>query len=62
MKVLVSDCSECSKELILPRLPPPFQEMSFYTFVHEKTYKDGGSLVLPTLTMANFIECLKTMF
>ena len=46
--------------LILPRLPPPFQEMSFYTFVHEKTYKEGGSLVLPTLTMANFIEHLET--
>ena len=39
-----------------------FQEMSFYTFVHEKTYKEGGSLVLPTFTMANFVEHLETMF
>ena len=61
LKVPVSDCDECSEQLILPRLPPP-QEMSFYTFVHEKTYKEGGSLVLPTLTMANFIEHLETMF
>ena len=36
--------------------------MSFYTFVHEKTYKEGGSLVLPILRMANFVEHLKTMF
>ena len=36
LKVPVSDCDECSEQLILPRLPPPSQEMSFYTFVHEK--------------------------
>ena len=36
LKVPVSDCDECSEQLILPRLPPPFQDMSFYTFVHEK--------------------------
>ena len=62
LKVPVSDCDECSEQLILPRLPAPSQEMSFYTFVHEKTYKEGGSLVLPTLTMANFVEHLETMF
>ena len=62
LKVPVSDCDECSKQLILPRLLPPFQDMSFYTFVHEKTYKEGGSLVHPTLTIANFVEHLKTMF
>ena len=62
LKVLVSDCDECSEQLILPRLSPPFQEMSFYTFVHEKTYKEGGSLVLQTLTMTNFIEHLETIF
>ena len=57
----ISDCDECSEQLILLRLPP-FQEMSFYTVVHEKTYKEEGSLVLPTLKMANFVEHLKTMF
>ena len=62
LKVPASDCAECSEQLILPRLPPPFQEMSFYTFVHEKTYKEEGSLVLSTLTMANFVEYLKAMF
>ena len=62
LKVPVSDCDESSEQLILPRLPPPFKEMSFDAFVHEKTYKEGGSLVLPTLTMANFVEHLKTMF
>ena len=36
LKVTVSDCDVCSEQLILPRLPPPFQEMSFYTFRHEK--------------------------
>ena len=36
LKAPVSHCDECSEQLILPRLPPPFQEMSFYTFVHEK--------------------------
>ena len=39
LKVPVSDCDECSEQLILPRFHPPFQEMSFYTFVHEKIYK-----------------------
>ena len=62
LKISVSDCDECSEQLILPMLPPAFQEMSFYTFVHEKTYKEGSLLVLPTLTMANFVECLKIMF
>ena len=62
LRVPVSDCDEYSEQLILPRLPPPFQEISFYTFVHEKTYKEGGSLVLPILTMANFVVHLKTMF
>ena len=62
MKVTVSDCHECLDQLILSKLPPPFHKMSFYTFVYEKTYKEGGSLVLPTLTMDNFVECLKTMF
>ena len=33
LKVPVSECDECSEQLILPRLPPPSQEMSFYTFV-----------------------------
>ena len=61
LKGLVSDCDECSEQLILQRLPPPFQEMSFYTFVYEKTYKEGGSLVIPTLTMANIVEHLETM-
>ena len=36
LKVPVSDCNECSEQLIIPRLASPFQEMSFYTFVHEK--------------------------
>ena len=39
LKVPVSDCDECSEQLILPRLPPHFQQMSFYTFVHEKTQR-----------------------
>ena len=39
LKVPVSDCDECSEQLILPWLPPPFHEMSFYTFVHEKNIK-----------------------
>ena len=62
LKVPISDCDECSEQLILPRLPPPFQEISLYTFVHGQTYKEGGSLVLSTLTMANFVEHLETMF
>ena len=37
LNVPVSDCDECSEQLILPRLPLPYQEISFYTFVHEKT-------------------------
>ena len=36
LKVPVSDCDECSEQLTLPKLPPPIQEMSFYTFVHKK--------------------------
>ena len=36
LKGPVSDCDECSEQLILPRLPLPIQEMSFYTFVSEK--------------------------
>ena len=38
LKVPVSDSDECSEQLILPRLPPPSQEMSFYSFVHEKKH------------------------
>ena len=39
LKVPVSECDECSEQLILPRFHSPFQEMSFYTFVHEKNTK-----------------------
>ena len=27
-----------NEEIILQRLPPPFQEMSFYTFIQEKKH------------------------
>ena len=62
LKVPVSDYNECSEQLFLPRLPSPFQEMFFIPLFMKKAYKEGGSLVLPTLTMANFVEHLKTMF
>ena len=40
LKLPVSDCDECSEQLILLRLLPSFQEISFYTFVHEKHAKE----------------------
>ena len=40
LKVPVSDCDECSEQLILPRLPPPSQEMSFYTLFMKKHTKN----------------------
>ena len=33
LKVPLSDGDECSEQLIFPRLPPPLQEMSFYTLL-----------------------------
>ena len=59
-KVPVNDCNECHHQLLLPQLPSQFK--AEYEFLKQKAYKEQGSLIYPTLAMANFVENLETVF
>ena len=48
--------------LLLPQLPSPYRDLSVYDFLQNKTYKEEGSLINPTLQMANFVDKLMTLF
>ena len=48
-KIPVDTCQDCSNQLILPKLPLPYDELSVYEFLQNKTYQEVGCLVYPTL-------------
>ena len=63
MKVPVSHCDECSDQLFLPRLPIPFQEMSFlYLCLWKKHTKKEVLWSFQHWQWPHFVEHLKTKF
>ena len=61
-KILVNTCADHSNQLLLPQLPSPYQDLSVYEFLQNKTYKEEGCLINPTMEMANFVDRLGTLF
>ena len=49
-------------KLILPKLPSPYDELSVYEFLQNKTYQEAGCLVYPTPAMITFVDRLETLF
>ena len=62
LRKITVDCKECSEQLILPHLPSPFDELSVYEFLRNKTYREEGCLIYPTLAMLGFVENLEEIF
>ena len=58
----VGTCQDCSNQLILPKLPSPYGELSVYEFLQNKTYQEAGCLVYPTPAMITFVDRLETLF
>ena len=48
--------------MLLPQLPSPYDEMSAYEFLRNKTYQEAGALVYPTLAMVQFVQSLENLF
>ena len=46
-KVPVDDCQNCVIQLVLPKLPPVYQDLSVYEFLRNKTYQAAGFLTYP---------------
>ena len=61
-KIPVDTCQDCSNQLILPKLPSPYDELSVYEFLQNKTYQEAGCLVYPTPAMITFVDRLETLF
>ena len=61
-KILVDTCQDCSNHLMLPKLPSPYDELSVYEFLQNKTYQEAGCLVYPTLALIIFVDRLETLF
>ena len=61
-KIPVNECGECSDQLLLPQLPSEYDELSAYEFLRNKTYKEAGCLVYPTIAMVQFLENLENVF
>ena len=53
---------ECSGQMLLPQLPSEYDELSAYEFPRNKTYKEAGCLVYPTIAMVQFLENLENVF
>ena len=62
LRKITVDCKDCSEQLILPHLPSPFDELSVYEFLRNKTYREEGCLIYPTLAMLGFVENLEEIF
>ena len=60
-KIPVDTCQDCSNQLILPKLPSPYDELSVYEFLQNKTYQEAGCLVYPTPAMITFVDRLETL-
>ena len=61
-KIPVDTCQDCSNQLIPPKLPSPYDELSVYEFLQNKTYQEVGSLMYPTPAMITFVDRLETLF
>ena len=61
-KIPVGTCQDCSSQLILPKLPSPYDELSVYDFLQNKTYQEVGCLVYSTPAMTTFVGRLETLF
>ena len=61
-KIPVDTYQDCSNQLVLPKLPSPYDELSVYEFLQNKTYQEAGCLVYPTPAMITFIDRLETLF
>ena len=62
LRKIALHCNSCSEQPILPHLPAPFDELSVYTFLRNKTYREEGCLIYPTLEMLHFVESLEEIF
>ena len=61
-KIPVDTCQDCSNQLILPKLPSPYEQFSVYEFLQNKTYQEAGCLVYPTPATITFLDRLETLF
>ena len=61
-KIPVNTCEDCSNQLILPKVPAPYDELSLYEFVQNKAFQEAGCLVYPTPAMITFVDRLETLF
>ena len=48
--------------MLLHQLPSEYDELSAYEFLRNKTYKETGCLVYPTIAMVQFLEKLESLF
>ena len=60
-KIPVDTCQDCPNQLMLPKLPSPYDELSVYKFLWHKTYQEAGCLVYPTPAMITFVDRLETL-
>ena len=61
-KIPVDTCQYCSNQLILPKLPSPYDELSVYEFLQNKAYQEAGCLLYATPAMTTFVDRLETLF
>ena len=61
-KIPINTCADCSNQLLSLQLPSPYQDLSLYEFLWNKTYKGEGCQIYPILEMANFVNRLETLF
>ena len=61
-KTPVDTYQDCSNQLILPKLLSPYDELSVYEFLQNKTYQEAGCQVYPTPAMITFVDRLETLF
>ena len=61
-KIPVDTCQDCLNQLILLRLPSPYDDLSVYEFLHNKTYQEASCLVYPTPAIITFVERPETLF
>ena len=61
-KIPVDTCHIFSNQLILPKLPSPYDELSVYEFLKNKSYQEVGCLVYLTPAMITFVDSLETLF
>ena len=62
-KIPVDTCQDWSNQLILPKLPSSYDELSVHEFLQEeKKDQEACCLVYPTPAMITFVDRLETLF